>query len=321
LAPQIENYLQKARAGLKSTPQATINQRPALGKTLAQFRQDADPLQDDCLINDNYGAAVHEAQSNLREALASGDKARIRAALDNLRYALQNYNNSFGQATAKKADPGKRENLNNQARAIGDIYTDLIQLPEETENEIVQRTLAPLDSYIDDFSDSLHADRSDDFVKGLAISSNVASSVSGPSDQELDMSGLLKRAGDLSDLLRGMVGTVNPEENGFDRFGQDSYGAISDVGKSAVDLKNATKTLGGEGDYFGQDASLINESFFSPRGNESFFSPRSNTVSDVMQAVANNITSKSKFLKSEAADNLAKDLAALSAAARTGKKK
>jgi len=157
----------------------------------------------------------------------------------------------------------------------------------------------------------------------LAVGTNLASSLSGPSDQELDMSGILKRAGDLSDLLRGMVGTVNPgEENGLDRFGKDSYGAISDVGTSAVDLKNATKTLGGEGDYFGQDASSVNpESFFSPRGNESFFSPRSNTVSDVMQAVANNITTKSKFLKSEAADNLAKDLAALSAAARTGKKK
>jgi len=177
----------------------------------------------------------------------------------------------------------------------------------------MSRTLAPLDSLVVDYSDSLRSDRGDDLVKGLAIGTNVASGLAGASDQDLDLSGLLKRASDLSDLVRGMVGTVGNEENGLDRFGDDSsYGAISDLGKSAVDLKNATKMLGGEGDYFGQDASLINESFVSPRVN--------NTVSDVMQAVANNITSKSQFLKSEAADNLAKDLAALSAAARTGKK-
>jgi len=106
------------------------------------------------------------------------------------------------------------------------------------------------------------------------------------------------------------LGTAENEgrQTGLDRFGADSSGPLRETAKHAAGLKNVTKTLGGEGDYFGAEASLID------------IPPPRNAVSDALQAVANSIRKKGQTIKIESADNVAKELASLSAAARSGDK-
>jgi len=209
LGPQIENYMKHAHEGLKSgSSESTQNQRPKLGKNLAQFRVDADSLQDDCLVNENHGASILEAQANLREAMTSGDKNRIRNCLDALRAALQAYNNNIAPAVSKHSNPGKRENLAHQARAPEDFQTDLARMDPNMDSHLMSRALVPLEPLVVNFSDSMRSDTGDDFVKGVAMGVNLSADIvpGGEKEGDLEMSGLLKRAGDMSDLLRGMVG-------------------------------------------------------------------------------------------------------------------
>lgn len=88
------------------------------------------------MIFEGAGADVKKALQELRDAIASGDKQRIRDALQNLKNAMARYNGQAEDLTAKKSDPRKKEVLASHIDDLKDKMSDIRALqtkPEDTE--------------------------------------------------------------------------------------------------------------------------------------------------------------------------------------------
>jgi len=273
------------------------------------------------------GGDVKRALQELRDAIASGDKDRIRDALQKLKDAMNKYNGQAETLTAKKDDPRKRAILNDAIENLKDKVHQVRALQQHPEDkERIKQVMDSVDDSIDFFFDAAKRSKDDDMLKGVAIANNLFATLGALGDDDMDLGDLLNAAGQLGNLLRGLV--------------QDTTGAARRLGANPEDLTEAAQaaleldellcSLEGRPNphpfsrpNIGKAPPLVSEEpieVFTPAPDTHFTKIDLNTAStfeDVTAAVAYQIHEEARGISS-AADLIAVELANLAAAARAG---
>jgi len=179
---------------------------------------------------------------------------------------------------------------------------------------------------VDEFTDALRSDAKDDAIKAAAKAKNLNAYINEVDDKEMDLGDLLTAAGELSDLMRGMVGstTAVAQELG------SSEQPLTDASQSALALGGLLGSLSGGWSNPAADVSQqIRQKMDVIRPNSSPFDrapavslEKARSFEDIAQAVAYNIHQQNQDLqlKSKTGENVAVELANLASAARGGEK-
>eukprot|EP01125_Pyxidicula_operculata_P005612 TRINITY_DN196_c0_g1_i1.p1 TRINITY_DN196_c0_g1~~TRINITY_DN196_c0_g1_i1.p1 ORF type:complete len:1163 (+),score=467.74 TRINITY_DN196_c0_g1_i1:39-3527(+) len=333
LRPQLEELLGKAAQAIsapkdKSKQQAVDNLVPQMKKPLADFRDAASPQQNDYLVNDKHGAGVKDSIAKLKDALNEGNPDRVKKALDDVKKNLGQYNDQAHKLADKQADPGKRDYLNDRANDLDDLLKDLDNLRPSDPSDRIARQLDPVASLIDDFTDTLEHDAADNAIKANAKANNLLATLNSASDDDMDLGSLLDAAGEMADLMRGLVGNTSQAAHELGANEKD----LSDAARAALDLDDILKGL--ESGSSGSDSSArVAQASSNVRGGSSSSSSNSpfdhapavplsqaRSFEDVAQAVAYNIHKQSEQFHSTTGNSVAVELANLASAARSGDK-
>jgi len=267
------------------------------------------------------GAAVKKALENLRNAMKTGDPETIRRALDDLRDALGRYNDIAGQTTKNVKDPKKRELLDRQGDDLNELLGDL-RRADPTNNRDLRNLMDQIPDRLDDWQDTLRNTAKDDAIKGMAKANNLIASLGSLDENDMDLGDLLLTAGELSNLMRGLIG----DTSGLARKLGSRPDQLTAAAKAAMDLDDFIRQLEGKEPVVLPPVSLHQASLESPGfapQDDTFFEEitldKARTFDEVLAAVASEMHQAAKNLSAEA-DSLAKELAALAKAARSGNK-
>jgi len=257
------------------------------------------------------GAAVKKALENLRNAMKTGDPDIIRRAVGDLKDALDRYNDIIGQTTKQIQDPKKRALLDEDGNELKELLGDLRRV-DPTNQRDLRNLLDQIPDRIDDWQDSLRNTAKDDAIKGIAKTANLIASLGGLDENDMDLGDLLGAAGELSNLLRGLIG----DSAGLARKLGTTPEALTPAARAAIDLDRFLKRLEGHEEV----TIALPPPTFEPQSDEFFEKitlANARSFDEVLAAVANEMHQAAKNL-SEEADNLARELAALAKAARSG---
>jgi len=267
------------------------------------------------------GAAVKKALENLRNAKNTGDPETIRRALDDLRDALGRYNDIAGQTAKAIKDPKKRELLDKRGDDINELLGDLRRI-DPTNQRDLRNLMDQIPDRLDDWHDTLRNTAKDDAIKGLAKANNLIASLGSLDENDMDLGDLLSTAGELSNLMRGLIG----DTSGLARKLGSRPEQLTAAAQAAMDLDNFLHQLEGKEPTVYPPVSLHQATLESPRfapQEDSLFEEisleKARTFDEVLAAVASEMHQAAKNLSAEA-DSLAKELASLAKAARSGNK-
>lgn len=184
-----------------------------------------------------------------------------------------------------------------------------------------------MDSVVDAVDNVLatqKASQKDDAIKAAALANNLAASLDGFNADDMDLGDLLGAAGQLSDLLRGLVG----DSTGLARSLGTNPANLSPVAKAALDLDRLLARLEGKDEpeelvpeVENLNISLPPVQLSGPAVHDSHFQQidlnTAVTFEDVAAAVAYDLHQKAKAISAEG-DQIALELANLSRSARAG---
>jgi len=323
LRPGLKDLLQKAkevqqnpnRPGAHDELNDIANRLKA---PLANLKKAVEPKSFD-RSPESAGAAVKKALENLRNAMKTGDPETIRKALGDLKDALDNYNDIINQTAKNVKDPRKRELLDIPANELQELAGDLRRV-DPTNARDLRNLMDQIPDRIDDWNDTLRNTSKDDAIKAMAKTNNLLAVLGSLDDNDMDLGDLLGTAGELSNLLRGLVG----DTAGLARKMGTTTQALTPAAQAAMDLDKFLKSL--EGGYQEETFAPVSLSYeapsFTPQSDDLFEAislDRARTFDEVLAAVAHEMHEAAKNISQEA-DNLAKELAALARAARSGNK-
>jgi hypothetical protein len=176
---------------------------------------------------------------------------------------------------------------------------------------------------VDRVLDTQKATQKDDAIKAAALANNLAASLEGFNMDDMDLGDLLGTAGQLSDLLRGLV----DNSTGLARSLGTNPAALTPAAKAALELDKLLAKLEGKDEpetlpqVENLNITLPPVQLSGPSVNDSHFQmvDLSTAVSfeDVAAAVAYDLHQKAKAISSEG-DQVAMELANLSKFARAG---
>jgi len=266
------------------------------------------------------GAAVKKALENLRKALDSGDPEQIRKALGNLRDAMDKYNNATKEAAGQHADPRKRHLLDEDGKKMRDLADDMSRLnPADTQR--IKNMMDEIPDRVDNWLDNLRGDTRDDAIRAAAKANNLLASLGAISDEDMDLGDLLNAAGELSDLMRGLVGSTADTAR---KLGTTET-ALKPAAQAALQLDRLLRDIEGgrtEASLEMPDTRTLNlpnptwtataETHF-----ENISLANARTFDEVAAAIAREIHEQAKKISKEG-DMLAMELANLARAARSG---
>jgi uncharacterized protein (UPF0305 family) len=264
------------------------------------------------------GAAVKKALENLRNAVKTGDPEKIRKAVDDLRDALDKYNDAINNVSRNVKDPKKKALLDNAGGDIKELLGDLRRI-DPTNQKDLRNVMDQIPDRMADWHDTLNRDQKDDAIKGMAKANNLLAALGSLDEDDMDLGDLLTTAGNLSNLLRGLVG----DTSGLARKLGTNPDALTPAAQAAVSLDKFLREL--EGEEVTLDMPHVqsqHQANFAPLSDELFENislAKAVTFDEVLAAVANEMHQAAKNLSQEA-DSLARELANLARAARSGNK-
>lgn len=266
------------------------------------------------------GAAVKAALGNLRKALDSGDPEQIRKALDDLRNAMGKYNDAAVDAANKHPDPRKRDLLGKDADQFKDLMDDVRRLSPADSNAI-KNLMDEIPDRINNWNDNLRGDVRDDTIKAAAKLQNLLATLGSVGEDDMDLGDLLTTAGELSNLMRGLINNTGDVAR---QLGTTTAN-LSQASQLALDLDRLLKDIEGGKSSAAQElpntANLPTPNF-TPTSETHFENIKlsnAKTFDEVAAAIAKEIHEKAKSISKDG-DNLAMELANLARAARSGNK-
>jgi hypothetical protein len=170
---------------------------------------------------------------------------------------------------------------------------------------------------MDDWHDTLKRDPKDDAIRGMAKANNLLAALGSLDEDDMDLGDLLTTAGNLSNLLRGLVGDASGLARKLD------VDDLSPAAQAAMNLDKFLRQL--EGEDVTLDMPQVqsqHQANFAPLSDDLFENislAKAVTFDEVLAAVAAEMHNAAKNLSQEA-DSLARELANLARAARSGNK-
>jgi hypothetical protein len=170
---------------------------------------------------------------------------------------------------------------------------------------------------MDDWRDTLNRDAKDDAIRGMAKANNLLASLGNLDEDDMDLGDLLTTAGNLSNLLRGLVG----DTSGLARSLEADD--LTPAAQAAMNLDKFLRELNGENVTLDMPhVQSQHQANFAPLSDDLFENismAKAVTFDEVLAAVAAEMHAAAKNLSQEA-DSLARELANLARAARSGNK-
>jgi len=213
---------------------------------------------------------------------------------------MDKYNNNARNTANKVKEPGKREYLSNKAGELERARQDLDNIPHHNSDQF-DRYIDPIAPLIDDYTDTLHNSDAQNAMKGAAKANNLAGYLE-VLNKDSDLAEPYNTAGEVTDLMRGLMGDTPGVSY---ELGTSNEDALHETARNAMELDNLLKGGGSKGGAISAPRLPLGQA---------------RTFEDVAQAVAYNIQEQSKTFESESGNNVAKELANLAAAARSGDK-
>jgi len=261
----------------------------------------------------------------VRVALKNGDIPATRVALDDLKIALDDFNDIAEDTMNHIPDQKKRNLLAAEAKELKELAGDIRRL-DPMKAQDVRAVLDQIPPHIDEFNNTIRNTEADDLRKAQAKANNLLATLGAIDENDMDMSDLLGTASQLRDLLRGLIGNTSTVARQLGSTEKDLSPAAKaalemdelirklEAGESLAKLKNyggpavqAQAPIGGGGgkkeEFIFENISLKN----------------AHTFDQVLAAVAKEMHEAAQGM-SEEADHLAIELAKLAKAARAGNK-
>eukprot|EP01123_Difflugia_compressa_P010123 TRINITY_DN3607_c0_g1_i1.p1 TRINITY_DN3607_c0_g1~~TRINITY_DN3607_c0_g1_i1.p1 ORF type:complete len:1066 (-),score=312.92 TRINITY_DN3607_c0_g1_i1:83-2947(-) len=321
MKPALKDFLQKAKELQQKPLKPGIHDElndiaNRIKAPLAEFKKVVDPKPLD-RDPEAAGFAVKRALENLRNAKNTGDPEAIRKALDDLRDALGHYNDIIDNVSKKVPDPKKRALLDDELGELKELVGDLRRV-DPTDQRALRNLLDQIPDRMDDWQDRFRNTDKDDAIEAIAKTNNILATMGSLDENDMDLGDLLGTAGELSNLMRGLIG----DTSGIARKLGTNPSNLTAAAKAALDLDNFLKKLEGEEEEVLKPIELPETPLFAPHSDEYFEEislSSAKTFDQVLAAVANEMHQAAKNLSAEA-DSLAKELASLAKAARSGNK-
>jgi len=174
---------------------------------------------------------------------------------------------------------------------------------------------------VDNWMDNFRGDTRDDTIKAAAKANNLLASLGNIGDEDMDLGDLLATAGDLSDLLRGLIGKTGDTAR---KLGLNES-QLTPASRVALDLDRLLRDIeGGNTDAASDlpDTSTLNlpAPNWVPTAEHHFEDIKlanARSFDEVAAAIARQIHEQAKLISKEG-DNLALELSNLARAARSG---
>lgn len=331
LTPLMKTYIQTARESMKNPEDSNLveaanNAAERLRVPLYEMKKIIDQDGKDRDV-EAAGAEVKRCLAELKDALASGDKDRIREALENLRNAMDRYNNMANDHTEKVEDPHKKRALGDALKDVRNSNMDIRALNDPNDKNRMKEVADSTNDAIENFLTTVRNDNADDIIRGAAIANNLVASLANQNLDELDLSDLLGTADSLSALLRGLMGDPNMTQETARKLGTNAND-VSATARAARELDEVLARIDRREKRFAPEASIkpvelppVDLTIVSaPDSAFKKFDLKSVTkIEDIISGIAYEIHEKAKALSGEA-DSVAMALARLGDAAREGNK-
>jgi len=257
--------------------------------------------------------------------LVNGDPEKIKRAVDNLKKALGQYNDHAKAVVNSTPNHNKRPYLDDKLADLENAARNLDNVNKATPASAVERMVDTIPYAVDEFEDQLHADGADDAIKSAAKANNLSAYMSDVNDSEMDLGDLLNAAGELSDLMRGLVGDTSSAAHELGSSEQP----LTEASQAALELGDLLNSYGSGAGPAQSERIAQRMEAVRPSGGSSPFDhaptvslSNARSFEDITQAVAWKIHQQSKDMPipSKTGDNVALELAHLASAARAGDK-
>jgi len=329
LAPLMKNYIQSARESMKNPDDGNLvdaasSAADRLRVPLAQMKRIIDQDAKDREI-EAIGAEVKKAMADLKDAIASGNKDKIREALEKLKDAMNRYNRLAGDHTRNTDDPHKKRALEHALKDVNESNLDVRSLNDPNDKNKMKEVMDGANDAVDKFLSAVRNDTADDIIKGTGTANNLFASLGNLNLDDMDLGDLLSTADSLSALLRGLMGDPNMSKDTARRLGgnPNDYSAVA---RAARELDEVLARIERRDPRYPPEriipsAQQMDVTIISaPDHAFKKFDLKSVTkVEDIISGVAYEIHEKAKQLSGEA-DSVAMALAKLGDAARSGNK-
>jgi len=329
LALLMKNYIQSARESMKNPDDGNLvdaasSAADRLRVPLAQMKRIIDQDAKDREI-EAIGAEVKKAMADLKDAIASGNKDKIREALEKLKDAMNRYNRLAGDHTRNTDDPHKKRALEHALKDVNESNLDVRSLNDPNDKNKMKEVMDGANDAVDKFLSAVRNDTADDIIKGTGTANNLFASLGNLNLDDMDLGDLLSTADSLSALLRGLMGDPNMSKDTARRLGgnPNDYSAVA---RAARELDEVLARIERRDPRYPPEriipsAQQMDVTIISaPDHAFKKFDLKSVTkVEDIISGVAYEIHEKAKQLSGEA-DSVAMALAKLGDAARSGNK-
>jgi len=215
--------------------------------------------------------------------------------------------------------PERKKLLDRENDGLNELLGDIRRV-DPTNPKQLRALLDEIPDSMDAWQDALGRDDKDDALRAMAKTENLLACLGNLDENDLDLGDLLTTAGDLSSLLRGLIG----DTSGMARKLGSTQEELTPAAQAAYDLDKFLRSLEG-GDELTLSMPQVkvqHEALFAPLSDDLFENislDKAVTFDQVLAAVAAEMHQAAKNLSQEA-DSLARELANLARAARSGNK-
>jgi len=124
---------------------------------------------------------------------------------------------------------------------LDEVAKKLDNINKTTPLSKIEQISDSIPALVDDIENAMRSDAKDDAIKTAAKASNLAAFMNEVDESDMDLGDLLTTAGELTDLMKGLVGgtTAAAQELGA------SQQPLTDAAQSALELGNLYNSLGG----------------------------------------------------------------------------
>jgi len=218
----------------------------------------------------------------------------------------------------------KKHLLDQDADKLVDLADDLRRINPADAHRI-KNLMDEIPDRVDNWLDDFRGDTKDDALKAAARLGNLMASLGNIGDEDSDLGDLLATAGQLSDLLRGLIGNTGDTARKLSMTERE----LTPAAQAALNLDRLLKEIQGGDTDKARDLPKTQEvavDLPAPKwtpASETMFDniklSQARTFDEVAAAIAREIHELSKKI-SQDGDNLAMELANLARAARSGNK-
>jgi len=192
-----------------------------------------------------------------------------------------------------------------------------------TDDRQIRNLMDEIPDRVDNWLDNMRGDTRDDTIRAVAKANNLLATLGAIGDDDMDLGDLLATAGQLSDLMRGLIGDTADTAR---RLGT-TEGALKPAAQAALNLDRLLRDIeGGKTESSldlpdTQTLSLPNPAWTATAEThfENIKLANAKTFDEVAAAIAREIHEQAKKVSQEG-DMLAMELANLARAARSGDK-